>query len=145
MARPTIYTDELANHICAQIADGQSLHLVCSPAEMPHRRTVLRWLAANEGFATNYARAKEHQAEYLADEVLAIADGAKRAKSSAEVQAAKLRIEARQWYAKVTAPKKYSDRVAIDQKTEHSGTVAMTPEQARKILLDAGIDPDGIK
>ena len=144
MSRPTIFTEELAHCICARIADGESLHRICKDADMPSRATVLLWLGSGNRpeFLDQYMAAKEAKADYLADQILEIADCCEGAERSTEIQAAKLRIEARQWYAKVTAPKKYSDRLAVDQKTEHRNSGEMTPEQARSILLEYGIDPD---
>nr|WP_158078632.1 hypothetical protein [Microbulbifer mangrovi] len=89
-----------------------------------------------------YLAAKDAKADYLADQVLEIADNCEGAELTTEIQAAKLRIGARQWYAKVTAPKKYSERLAVDQRTEYRPSEEMTPEQARAILIEHGIDPD---
>lgn len=144
MPRPTIFTEQLAGEICERIADGESLHRICADPDMPSRSTVLLWLRSGERpeFLNQYLNAKDAKADYLADQILEIADGCEGAERGTEIQAAKLRIEARQWFAKVTAPKKYSERLAVDQKTEHRTTGEMTPEQARAILLEHGIDPD---
>ncbi|SEA16458.1 hypothetical protein [Microbulbifer marinus] len=144
MTRPTIYNDELAEQICRRIADGESLHRICADSDMPSRSTVLLWLRSGERpeFLNQYLDAKDAKADFLADQVLEIADGCEGAERNTEIQAARLRIEARQWYSKVTAPKKYSDRLAVDQKTEHRTSDEMTPEQARAILLEHGIDPE---
>lgn len=144
MARPTIYTDALAEQICNRIANGESLHSICADSAMPSRTTVLLWLRSGErpAFLNQYLDAKDAKADYLADEILEIADGCQGAERSTEIQAAKLRIEARQWFAKVSAPKKYSDRLAVDQKTEHCGPSEMSIEQAHAILREYGIDPD---
>lgn len=146
MARPTIYTNELAQQICVRIANGESLHRICADPDMPSRTTVLLWLRSGERpeFLNQYLDAKDAKADFLADQILEIADDCEGAERSAEIQAAKLRIEARQWYSKVTAPKKYSDRLAVDQRTEHRTSGEMTPEQARAILLEHGVDPDSL-
>ena len=146
MARPTIFTDKLAACICDRIANGESLHRICASTDMPSRSTVLLWLRSGERpeFLNQYMDAKDAKADFLADQILEIADGCEDAERSTEIQAAKLRIEARQWYSRVTAPKKYSDRLAVDQRTEHRTSGEMTPEQARAILLEHGIDPDSL-
>lgn len=144
MARPTIFTDELAARICDRIANGESLHRICADSDMPSRSTVLLWLRSGDRreFLNQYLDAKDAKADFLADQILEIADGCEGAERGAEVQAARLRIEARQWYSKVSAPKKYSDRLALDQRVERPTTADMSPEQARAILMDHGIDPD---
>jgi hypothetical protein len=61
MARPSIFTEELAEEICAQLADGHSLLAVCRADGMPTTRTVYYWLESNEEFFHRYARAREMQ------------------------------------------------------------------------------------
>jgi hypothetical protein len=91
--------------------EGESLRKICERDGMPHRATVLRWLAGNAVFAANIARAREAQQDFIVDEMLSIADSA----TEENVNVAKLRIHARQWTAARLAPKKYGDKV------EHSG------------------------
>lgn len=146
MARPTIYTDELAEKICSRIANGESLHRICADIDMPSRSTVLLWFRSGDrpAFLNQYLDAKDAKADFLADEILEIADGCEGAERSTEIQAAKLRIEARQWYSKVTAPKRYSDKLTVDQRTEHRSSGEMSIEQAHAILREYGLDPDKI-
>ena len=74
LGRPTIFSQELADEICERLADGESLKGICASPEMPNRSTVFRWLASNKDFCDTYARAREAQADVLADEILVIAD-----------------------------------------------------------------------
>lgn len=110
MGRPSAYSEEIAEIICDRLADGESLRAICREDEMPDRRTVLRWLESNETFAAKCARAREAQAEYLAEETIEIADTAVDADSAS---AAKVRVAARQWFASKVAPKKYGDRTTL--------------------------------
>ncbi len=128
MARPSKFTQKLADAICEQLVDGKSLRTICSTAKMPGRSTVVRWLAENEAFRNQYARARELQADTLADEILDIADkavlGEKLKKDGRGkvierrtgdmVERSKLMIDARKWYAGKLQPKKYGERVALD-------------------------------
>src|SRR5688572_22965809 len=77
MGRPSDYTPELADAICARLADGESLRSVCQSDEMPDKRTVFRWLRTNDEFRHQYTRAKEESADALSDEMLDIADDAR--------------------------------------------------------------------
>ncbi len=77
MSRPTIRTNELEDDILSRIACGESLRGICAEDGMPNISTVIRWLAADEDFARKYTRAREMQAEILADEMLDIADNDK--------------------------------------------------------------------
>nr|WP_313510317.1 terminase small subunit protein [Stenotrophomonas geniculata] len=128
MARPSKYSQKLADAICDLLVDGKSLRTICSTAKMPSRSTVIRWLAENEAFRNQYARARELQADTLAEEILDIADKAvlgERLKKDGKgkvlerqtgdmVERSKLMIDARKWYAGKLQPKKYGERVALD-------------------------------
>ena len=127
MARPTDYSEELATEICERIAEGESLHRICQDEDKPDRRTVHRWLVAHKAFCHQYAHAKDLAAELRSDECLDIADEAQHADTSVAVQAAKLRIDTRQWYAKVTAPKKYGTEHV--EATNKNLNTEVSPEQ----------------
>ncbi|KRG52697.1 terminase small subunit-like protein [Stenotrophomonas beteli] len=128
MARPSKYSQQLADAICDLLVDGKSLRTICSTAKMPSRSTVIRWLAEDEAFRNQYARARELQADTLAEEILDIADKAvlgERLKKDGKgkvlerqtgdmVERSKLMIDARKWYAGKLQPKKYGERVALD-------------------------------
>lgn len=120
MARPSDYSQEIADLICERICDGKSLREICAADDMPARSTVFRWLSLHTEFSDQYARAKEDQADALFDEVLAIADQYDSAADKVDVDhinRARLRIDARKWMAGKLRPKKYGDRIDVDQKT----------------------------
>jgi hypothetical protein len=75
--------------------------------------TVFEWLRLDPAFATNYARAREHQAESYADEIASIADSAQ-GLDSAGVNAARLRVDARKWCASKLLPKRYGDKIDLN-------------------------------
>jgi hypothetical protein len=122
--RPSEYTPGIAEAICIRLASGESLRSVCTSDDMPDKTTVLRWLARNEEFRTQYARSKEESAEAIAEEYFDILDEMPPAKSdgsldSAAVAWAKNRADGRKWYLSKIMPKKYGEKV----QTEHSGTI----------------------
>jgi hypothetical protein len=45
--RPTIFTEDVAEFICSEIATGSNLADICKARNMPGERTVYRWLAKN--------------------------------------------------------------------------------------------------
>lgn len=127
VGRPSDYRLETADHICERITLGDSLKKICSEEGMPNIATVFRWLTKHQEFRDNYARAKEEQAEALADEIVALADEpppitATGATDSGHVAWQRNRIEARKWVASKLKPKKYGDKV----QTELSGAVAVS-------------------
>src|SRR5688572_12170084 len=108
--RPSEYSQELADEICAQLSEGVSLRTVCKAEEMPDKATVFRWLRTIPAFCDQYTRAKDESADALVEESLDIADDAANdwmAKNDPEnpgwvlngehIQRSKLRIETRKW------------------------------------------------
>jgi len=128
MSRPTIRTNELEDDILSRIACGESLRGICAENGMPNITTVIRWLAADEDFARKYTRAREMQAEILADEMLDIADNDKSDRidikdkdgniirteqNNVAVARSKLKLEQRRWWAEKLRPKVYGNKVAV--------------------------------
>lgn len=126
MGRPRAYTPELGDLLCAEIAEGKSMARICNGNEaLPTARTVYKWLREEPEFLRNYELAKADQADFLAEEILEIADngsndwiaehgddGAVTAyKLNGEaIQRSRLRVDARKWIASKLKPKKYGDR-----------------------------------
>lgn len=108
IGRPSSYTVETGDIICERIADGESLRAICQDDDMPSRASVFRWLADNESFRNQYARAREDQAETMADELISIADEA-----TDDVQRSRLRVDTRKWVASKLKPKKYGDKLQL--------------------------------
>ena len=113
--RPTKYTVELANKICELVSVGVSLRAISELKDMPDKATIIRWLGSNSDFCDQYARAREEQADFFADEIIEIADAVE--EDSNAIAKAKLQIEARKWRAAKLSPKKYGDKFGIDHTT----------------------------
>lgn len=150
--RPSSYTAEKAELICERIANGESLSRICKTDEMPSTTTVFKWLGENKPFLDSYARAREAQADALADEILDIADDGENDKILIEtdgetitkidydhIQRSKLRVDTRKWIAGKLKPKKYGDFSRL----EHSGpngspiTFASDPAQIESAFVDS--------
>jgi hypothetical protein len=128
LGRPTMYTQQMANLICLRIAEGESLREIVKMEGMPERATIYEWLLKKPDFADQYTRAREEQADTLADEIIAIADEQpeiipvvdkktgmliEHKLDGAFLQWQKNRIDARKWTAMKLKPKKYGERVAL--------------------------------
>lgn len=118
--RPTDYTEDIAAHICAEMAAGRSLRSICKDKGMPDKATVFRWLAKHEAFRDQYTRAQEDRAVAMSEDILEIADD-----EGADVQRARLRVDTRKWLMSKMAPKKYGDKQEIDHKSSDG---SMTPK-----------------
>ena len=77
IGRPSSYSDKVASQICRQIAEGASLRSICRQKGSPSTSTVLRWLSGNTAFQTQYARAREAQADAWAEEIVELSDQAR--------------------------------------------------------------------
>lgn len=130
--RPEIFTQEAADEICEQIATTtRSLRTICEDEFLPSVGTVLKWLRTNETFLAQYTRAKQEQADMMAEEMLDIADDGSndfmtivKGDSSYEIEnkewtsRSKLRIETRKWLASKLKPKKYGDNTKESEETK---------------------------
>ena len=132
--RPSIYTAELAAQICEHIAQGKSLRTIAELEEMPAQSTIMAWLdGSRPEFSEQYARAREAQADKLAEEALQIADdgrsdtyldaeGNERTDNEA-IQRSRLRVDTRKWLASKMAPKKYGDKVTQEHTGANGGAI----------------------
>jgi hypothetical protein len=69
------YSPEVADLICERIAaDGASQRQICQATNMPARSTVFVWLRQRPHFREKYTFAKRFQIQWLADEMIDIAD-----------------------------------------------------------------------
>jgi hypothetical protein len=102
------YSDDLAARICEHVADGLSLKEACELPGMPARRTAYKWLGEHDNFVRMYARAREERADLIADEIVSIAD------SEPDPNKARVRIDARKWWAAKVNPKKYGDKLTTE-------------------------------
>lgn len=142
--RPSIYSEELAAKICQRLTEGESLRSICLDEAMPAMSTVFVWLKQDKVFVEQYARARDIQADYLAESIVDIADEEiatiKRGEGDEEVIAFdstavarnRLRVDARKWYASKLAPKKYGDRQHVEMEVTDVTPLADRMKQARE-------------
>lgn len=107
--RPTNYTEELGQEICQNMIEGKSLARVCKELEINYR-TVFNWLKDKDKseFLQQYMHARAERADFLADDILDIADD-----NTLQADDRRIRIDARKWYAGKLKPKKYGDKLEI--------------------------------
>lgn len=152
--RPSSFTVEIGDDICERLANGESLRAICADDGMPGRSTVFRWLGDNESFRDQYARAREEQAEALADEIVSIADevdavvkhdgeDVRLSLDATAVARNRLRVDARKWVASKLKPKKYGDRTTLAG--DPDAPLAQIPDDqldARLAALMAKVKPE---
>lgn len=100
--------------LCERIASGEGINEITADDDMPSERTVYYWQAKNPSVCSRIARAREAQQDYEADNIIKMADAA----TAEDWQVVKLRIWARQWRASKLAPKKYGDKLDVNNSGE---------------------------
>lgn len=133
--RPSAYTEAIGVALCAAIAEGMSLRKACALPGMPDVSTVIRWLADEQRaeFCAQYARAREAQADLLAEEILQIADDGRNDTQVDDdghvfvdhdvIARSRLRVDARKWLASKMAPKKYGDKIQAEHTGANGGAI----------------------
>lgn len=119
IGRPTDYNEDIAREVCLRMADGESLRKICTDPEMPDKSTVLRWVARHDSFRDQYAHARELSQEAVAEEYFELLDQMPPMKPDGSFDAAavnwyKNRAEGRKWYLSKIAPKKYGDKLELN-------------------------------
>ena len=124
MGRPTDYSEELVDDILARITGGEGLVRICKEENYPDVRTIYTWLRLHEDFNHRYIRAREEQADTLADEIIDIADDGRNDRyedgengfmrvDHDHIARSRLRVDARKWVAAKLKPKKYGDATTL--------------------------------
>ncbi len=116
--RPTDFTPELGDEICAMLADGMSLRSIVKLKNMPASSTVFKWLREIDEFSEQYARAKEESADALADDIQEISEGV--LKKRYDPQAARVAMDGKKWIASKLKPKKYGDKLDLTGEQTHT-------------------------
>lgn len=110
--------------------DGMSLRTACK--EIGFSRKVFLDIVNNDVERSNqYARAREERHELLLEQIIEIADTIPPKDSITAVQRSKVRMEARQWALSKMNPKKFGNKLEVEQNTE----------QRIVIEMDLGEDP----
>jgi hypothetical protein len=111
------YDESIASFILEELAQGKTMRAICAADGMPSARTVSRWAADDiHGFADRYERARKMQADAIFDEIIDVTN--EKFVDIVEVQAAKLKVDARKWFLAKLHPERFGDKVEITSRTE---------------------------
>lgn len=134
--RPSVYTQEIGDQICALLADGWTLRQICRQENMPDERTVRRWaLDPEHPFSPRYLRARELGLWRMADEMIEIADDGTNdwmvregkdgdtyeTVNHEHVTRSRLRIETRKWLLSKFLPTVFGEKGIGDEKKPGAG------------------------
>lgn len=117
------FTNELFESICDEIAySDKGLVSICSDKGLNARR-FYEWIAKDADLSHKYTRARELQADFLADQIIEISNTPKLGTKTVDkptgievtegdmIDHRRLQVDARKWKASKLYPKKYADRV----------------------------------
>lgn len=96
---------DVFQNILYRMMNGEALTTICQEEDMPDYSVFINWTAQEPEWFKEYARARQIQADYYADSIVAIAD------TSNDPQKARNRMDARRWHASKLAPRKYGERI----------------------------------
>lgn len=127
--RHVAFDPDIAPTILARIAAGEGITRICKDPGFPPVVAVYEWMRDNEDFAKSYARARDEQADTLADEITAIADD-----ETIPADSRRIRVDARKWVASKLKPKRYGDKLT----QEHTGADGgpMQFAEVRRTIVD---------
>lgn len=147
--RPLKYSTTLADKICKRVSTT-SLGLISICEEFGISYTAMKdWLIKFPDFSAKYERAKEEQADHLADEIIAIADETigdiKKNEKGEEyvdhenIQRSRLRVDARKFIAAKLKPKKYGRTLDLTSNGQplSPNFSAFTKEELLKLAKEA--------
>jgi hypothetical protein len=122
IGRPTKWTQEIEDDICARLSRGEPLRAICRTEGYPEWTTVYGWMESREGFSERVALARENGVEAIAQDTLAMIDAEPRYVEDAKggtridagyVQWLKLRTEQRMKLLACWSPNRYGNRVQV--------------------------------
>ena len=115
-ARTLANRDQIITEICKGLSTGEPLASLCRSPDMPSREAIYQWVKEDPALLDRLNAAKDDGADCLAQGCLAIVDDLKEDPASRRI-----RVETRMKLLSKWFPKRYGDRVEVEQ----SGTVNM--------------------
>lgn len=140
------FSQDQADKLCELIAISEvGIHRLLKDNDLPSWKVISEWLHLYPSFVTQYARAREAQADFLAGRILEISDDSSRDTIQTEdgpiqnhewVNRSRLRVDARKWMASKLAPKVYGDKLDVTSKGNElkQTTVIVKDEQTKRDL-----------
>lgn len=114
--RPSGFTEEIADRIISELADGLSLVQICRANGMPGRRTVMDWQEKDDTFRARCARARAEGADLAFDKMASIEADVLAGKM--EAQAARVVLSSMQWRLSKLAPRRFGDKLELSSDPE---------------------------
>jgi hypothetical protein len=112
-----------ADKVFNEMRQGLSAYKACLKVGVP-QSTLNHWLNDDAELAADYARAREELHEFIAAEIVAIADAPvpsneKGGLDPGAIQKQRLQVDTRKWLLSKLAPKKYGDKIEVSGDAEN--------------------------
>jgi len=106
-----------ADKVFNEMRQGLSAYKACLKVGVP-QSTLNHWLNDDAELAADYARAREELHEFIAAEIVAIADAPvpsneKGGLDPGAIQKQRLQVDTRKWLLSKLAPKKFGDKIEV--------------------------------
>ena len=133
----TKYSEEMADAICALIAQDKSMRYAAAQLNVS-RQSMSVWLMKHPEFSDKLARARESQAQFVADDMRQIEN--KVLRGTLDPAAANVLLGSKRWRAERCAPRRFGVRqqIELDAKIEQK----RSPDEIRAELKQLAADPE---
>lgn len=134
IGRPTLYSLELAEEICALIANGSTMQKISKIEGMPEGETMRRWQKENPSFHAMYSLAREMRADARSDRIDDYAAMLMAGNLMPDV--ARVLIDTEKWQASKENFRRYGDKQAIEQTNTHNHNVVISDMSTASLLAE---------
>lgn len=140
-------TDDEFEAICCEIECSSSgLRTIIAKSNVSTCvDTFYRYMHKNGTASERYARAKQIQGERIADDILDIADNSTNDFMATEtgqkpdtenIQRSRLRVDSRKWLLSKLLPKKYGEKIDVDQTNRFPDGININFTHSKKVEVD---------
>lgn len=135
--RPTVYNEEHIQKILDGVETGKSLASICRGDSMPCAQWFYKKLHEDVSIAARYKESVDRRADFLAQEILDIADEPMPENLDRTtgdwINRKRMQIDARKWTACKLKPKAYGERLNVEVEQRISITAALEEAKGRLI------------
>ena len=136
--RPSTYSPDVAEEICARVATGEDILSICSSEGMPSHTTLHRWREVRPEFRDAYTRARELSGEASEARIQKIMKDLRA--GDIDANAARVLLDAEKWLAAKRAPRTHGDKIDVDHNIRGGGGMTVTVN-----VVPARVDPPAIE
>lgn len=105
---------EIAEEVCRRLAEGETLRGICRDEHMPSEAYVRKVAREEpESFGAQYAHARDVGLECRADELMDVSND-----PNIPHEHKRIMVDTRKWYLGKLAPKRYGDKIAVENSGE---------------------------